>query len=103
MIAALNPWTCRECATADGDLLLVEGDGPLCMRCARLDHLVFLPSGDAGLTRRARRESELAAVVVRFSRTRKRYERQGLLVEPTALAAARKDPSRVTGPASGTS
>lgn len=93
VIAALNPWTCRECATADGDLLLMEGDGPVCMRCARLDHLVFLPSGDAGLTRRARRGSELAAVVVRFSRTRKRYERQGLLVEPAALAAARKDPS----------
>ncbi len=94
VIAALNPWTCRGCATADGDLLLMEGDGPLCTRCARLDHLVFLPSGDAGLTRRARRESSLVAVVVRFSRTRKRYERQGLLVEPAALEAARRDPCR---------
>jgi hypothetical protein len=29
--------------------------------------------------------------VVRFSRTRRRYERQGLLVEPAALADARGD------------
>lgn len=53
-----------------------------------LDHLVFLSSGDAGLTRRAHRTSELSAVVVRFSRSRKRYERQGLLVERAALAHA---------------
>jgi hypothetical protein len=55
-----------------------------------MDHLVFLPSGDAGLTRRAHRASELSAVVVRFSRTRKRYERQGLLVEGAALAQAER-------------
>jgi hypothetical protein len=53
-----------------------------------MDHLVFLPSGDAGLTRRAHRTSELSAVVVRFSRSRKRYERQGLLVENAALTHA---------------
>lgn len=92
VIAALHPWTCRECAATDGDRLIMDGDGPLCMRCARLDHLVFLPAGDAGLTRRARRDSGPAAVLVRFSRTRNRYERQGLLVEPAAPAAARKDP-----------
>jgi hypothetical protein len=54
-----------------------------------MDHLVLLPSGgDAGLTRRARKASTLSAVVVRWSRTRQRYERQGLLVEPAALKAA---------------
>ena len=42
-------------------------------------HLVFLPSGDAALTRRARKASKLSAVVVQFSRTRKRSERQGVL------------------------
>ena len=62
--------------------------GPVCLRCAGLDHLVFLPSGDAGLTGRAHRTSELSAVVVRFSR--KRYERQGLLVERAALAHAQQ-------------
>lgn len=58
------------------------------MACAELDHLVFLPSGDAALTRRARRGSGLSAVVVRFSRSRRRYERQGILVEEAALEQA---------------
>jgi hypothetical protein len=82
---------CTAC-TGTGDLLLMQGDGPVCLRCAGLDHLEFLPAGDAGLTRRAHQASELSAVVVRFSRTRKRYERQGMLVEPAALEAARGAP-----------
>jgi len=61
---------------------------PLCLACADLDELVFLPAGDTALTRRARKHSSLAAVVVRFSRARKRYERQGLLVTEDALAKA---------------
>src|SRR5690606_28218852 len=40
------------------------------------------------LTRRARKHSGLSAVVVRFSRARKRYERQGVLVEERALERA---------------
>jgi len=66
----------------------MEDDRPLCLRCADLDHLVFLPSGDAALTRRSGNFSILRAVVVRFSRTRKRYERQGILVEEAALSRA---------------
>jgi hypothetical protein len=58
------------------------------MACAELDHLVFLGAGDAALTRRARAASGLSAVVVRFSRARKRYERQGVVVEEEALADA---------------
>jgi hypothetical protein len=61
------------------------------MECADLDHLVFLSRGDAALTRRSRKHSILSAVVVRFSRTRGRYERQGLLVEPDALEKAEKE------------
>jgi hypothetical protein len=64
---------------------------PLCLRCADLDHLVFLDRGDAALTRRASRYSTLRAVVVRFSRSRKRYERQGVLVEEQALARAEQE------------
>src|ERR671910_524713 len=60
----------------------------LCLACADLDHLVFLPAGDAALTRRAKRASRLSAVVVRFSRARKRYERQGILAEEEALERA---------------
>src|SRR6266540_1653274 len=41
-------------------------------------------------TRRANQASRLSAVVVRFSRTRKRYERQGLLVEDAALEQAER-------------
>lgn len=87
VISSLNDWTCTACS-GTGDLLLMQDAGPVCMRCAGMDHLVFLPSGDAALTRRAHRASELSAVVVRFSRSRKRYERQGLLVEEDALAQA---------------
>ena len=53
-----------------------------------MDHLIFLPAGDAALTRRAKKASTLSAVVVRWNRTRKRYERQGTFVEEPALAQA---------------
>lgn len=71
--------------------MLVENRGALCLSCADLDHLVFLPSGDAALTRRARKHSTLVAVVLKWSRARKRYERQGLLVEAQALEMAEKE------------
>ncbi|HUB44014.1 MAG TPA: hypothetical protein VMB73_03425 [Acetobacteraceae bacterium] len=83
-------WKCHRCSET-GDLLIMEAPGPACMGCAGLGDLVFLGSGNALLTRRARSKSARSAVVVRFSRTRKRYERQGLLVEPAALAAAEQE------------
>lgn len=86
-VAALKAWSCVECH-GGGDLLTMEDRGPLCLDCADLGHLVFLPSGDAALTRRARKASGLSAVVVRFSRARRRYERQGILVEQQALEQA---------------
>lgn len=87
VIAPLREWTCAGCG-GTGGLLLMEDDAPLCLVCADLDHLVPLPAGDATLTRRARKASSLSAVVVRFSRSRKRYERQGVLVEEQALQEA---------------
>jgi hypothetical protein len=87
VVQPVREWTCAECR-GTGDLLIMDDKGPLCLACADLDHLVFLPSGDAALTRRARKASGLSAVVVRWSRTRKRYERQGLLVEEAALEQA---------------
>ncbi len=87
VVAALKDWECTECG-GTGDLLFMEGDGPLCLDCADLGELVFLPSGNTALSRRAKKESELAAVVVRFSRSRRRYERQGLLVQEGALTRA---------------
>src|SRR5205823_643406 len=65
-----------------------------CLTCAELDHLVCVPAGDAALTRHARAASRLWAVVVRFSRSRRRYERQGVLVEEHALATAAAMPGR---------
>jgi hypothetical protein len=85
VVSALKDWACAKCS-GTGRFLLMEHDGPLCLACADLDHLAYLPAGDAALTRRARKASRLSAVVVRFSRSRKRYERQGLLVEEPALA-----------------
>ncbi len=87
VVAALNDWTCTACS-GSGELLIMEGPGPVCLMCADLDHLVLLPAGDAALTRRARKASALSAVVVRFSRSRRRYERMGLLVEDAALDQA---------------
>lgn len=72
-----------------GDLLMMESPGPACLRCVGLADLEFLPAGDALLSRRAKAASSRYAVVVRFSKARRRYERQGLLVEPSVLAGAR--------------
>ena len=52
---------------------------------------MFLPAGDAALTRRSRKYSALSAVVLKWSRARKRYERQGLLVEEAALDRAEQE------------
>ena len=91
VVSALRPdWSCAACG-GTGSLLLMEERGPICMRCARLDHLVYLPAGDAALSRRAHRASGLSAVVVRFSRARQRYERQGILVEEAALESAERE------------
>jgi hypothetical protein len=82
---------CDECGDDLGRRawIFLAGDrGALCLTCADLDHLVFLPAGDAALTRRARKHSKLAAVVLKWSRARQQYERQGLLVEETALQRA---------------
>ena len=58
------------------------------MQCADFDYLEFLPSGNATLTRRAKKFSNLSAVVVKFNRRRKRFERQGLLVDSSAIHEA---------------
>ena len=79
--------TCANCGGTD-DFLQMNDAGPLCLTCADLDTLVFLPAGDAALTRRARKVSTLSAVVVRWSRGGRGYERQGTLVEPVALELA---------------
>ena len=86
--------TCDECGEELGRhawITLAGEKGVLCLACADLEHLVFLPAGDAALTRRARKHSTLSAVVLKWSRARKRYERQGLLVESKALEQAEEE------------
>lgn len=90
VISPHKAFTCTDCGESGEGLLFMEAPGPLCLACADLEHLVFLPSGDAALTRRAKQGSRLSAVVVRFSTARKRYERQGILVEEPALADAER-------------
>lgn len=85
---------CDDCGQAldRGAWICLRGErGALCLACADLDHLVFLPAGDAALTRRARKHSTLSAVVLKWSQARKRYERQGLLVEEAGLSAAESE------------
>ena len=72
-------------------ITLAKDKGALCMKCAGFDHLIFLPSGDPALTRRAQKYSKLSAVVLQWSRSRRRYERQGLLVEQDAVAKAEQE------------
>ncbi len=97
VIQPLNvDWKCHRCGGV-GDLLTMEEGGPSCIACAGLASLAFLPAGDAALSRRAKAKSEVFAVVVRFSRSRKRYERQGLLVQPEALCEAERQIGRPTG------
>ncbi len=85
---------CDECGEELGHhawITLQEGKGAVCLICADLDHLVFLPSGDAALTRRTCKHSRLSAVVLKWSKARKHYERQGLLVENEALELAEQE------------
>jgi len=79
---------CKEDLGRKAWIVLVEAKRALCLSCGDLDHLVFLPSGNAALTRRSRKHSTLSAVVLKWSKARKRYERQGLLVEEPALKQA---------------
>jgi hypothetical protein len=90
-----DAWTCHRCG-GTGDLLIMENPGPACLRCVGLDDLEFLAAGDALLTRRVKASSPRHAVVVRFSKSRRRYERQGLLVEPQALTKVQRELERPT-------
>ena len=84
---------CSECGIEleRGSLLYMEADQALCLACAGLGDLEYLPAGDAALTRRAAKHSTRKTVVVQFSRSRGRYERQGILVEEPALKRAEEE------------
>ena len=67
---------CTVCGTElrSGNFIQIARDtGIRCLTCAGLSDLIFLGSGDAALTRRAVAFSSKNAVVVKFSRARKRH------------------------------
>jgi len=78
---------CSACKTNvnRNDFLYMEAGQPFCMKCAGFDELAYLPSGDAKLTRAATKNSDICVIVVKWSRARKRYERQGILVQESAI------------------
>ncbi len=85
---------CDECGAELGRhawIVLQEDKGAICLTCADMDHLEFLPSGNAALTRRSRKLSQLCAIVLKWSRARKHYERQGILVESNAIDCAEEE------------
>lgn len=93
VIESTRGFTCADCGTAHdrGALLTMDDAGPLCLACADLSHLEFLARGDTALTRRARKYSALSAVVVRWNTRGKRYERQGIVAESTAIERAEQE------------
>ena len=81
---------CAGCGveTGQGGMIRLVDEKAYCLACAGLGDLELLPRGDAAITRRAKKYSKRWAVVVRWSTARKRFERQGLLVEPQAIGQA---------------
>ena len=82
---------CGECERElyKGSFVRLQDEkGALCLGCADMDHLEFLPRGNVAVTRRSAKNSTLRAVVVKWSRTRRRYERQGILAEADAIDRA---------------
>jgi len=82
---------CEACTIelARGEFIAMDrAQGIRCIKCARLDGLAFLPAGDTALTRRALALSVRSAVVLKFSRARRRNERQGVLVQEAAIEQA---------------
>src|SRR5215471_113784 len=96
---------CHNCDTslAIGDIVKLKDNDEerevLCKRCAKLDDLEKLPSGNAVLTRLASKHSAVRFVVMRWSELWKCYERQGVLVERSALERAKAELESSPSPA----
>ena len=85
---------CDDCAqliSKNEFIKLTRERKAYCMACSDLDHLIFLPSGDACISRRARKYSILNAIVMQWSKSRRRNERQGILAEEDAITKAEED------------
>ena len=85
--------TCDDCGQnlTAGDFVWLHQDKVYCLECADLGQLEFLPSGDHAITRRATKYSRRVAIVLKFSRARRRNERQGILAERAAIRRAEEE------------
>ena len=95
MFSVVRETQCTECG-ADlfkGGLLRLEGEKALCTGCADLEPFGILAQRRRRRRRAGQQISTLPPVVVRSSRARKRYERQGILVEPEAVVRAEQESS----------
>lgn len=84
---------CAQCKKelSKGSFLFMEASQPFCLCCANLSELEYLPSGNAKLTRRVKKDSMKFTVVVEFNHSRKRYERQGILVDKETLRKVQQE------------
>jgi hypothetical protein len=85
---------CDDCneSIERGELIaFTDARETLCLSCADLDHLTYLPAGNTALTRISKKHSKLSAVVYKWNKSRKRNERQGILVKEKALRRAEKE------------
>jgi hypothetical protein len=79
---------CGTEITSGAFVQINQRDGNRCVTCAGYADLCYLPAGDPVLTRTASSLSSRVVVVVKFSRARKRHERQGILVDEGAFETA---------------
>jgi len=89
----VRPSVCSVCGDelGSGCMIMVRGDNAICAECGEFDHLRYLPGGNRRVTLRATKHSRAVLVVVRWSRSRKRYERQGILAEKEAIEQAQEE------------
>lgn len=82
---------CGQLIPKNEYIKLTKNRKSYCMTCSDLNHLVFLPSGDACISRRAKKYSTLSALVMKWSKRRRRNERQGILATEEAIIKAEKE------------
>jgi hypothetical protein len=80
---------CKEDLRSGRMIKLVDGENnqsvALCKVCSGLGDLFIVMAGNANLTRLCSKYSTQKHVIVRWASARKRYEREGILVELSAL------------------
>lgn len=86
---------CLKCGLTIGlgSMILAEDEKKRgwCAACAEIKGLELLAPGDAAMTRRSKKYSARTVVVQEWNQKRKRYERLGQFVEPSAILKAKAE------------